>query len=127
MISNYLYNKWLDLKKKEGLWTKNLEINIIHYLQITILKKKSLFKTSKVFYSDIVKIYITVLMYDNKEKNIKEKYNYSFKIVSKNNKKIYFTIYTIREEFVEVIDFLSSFNIIILTIYYDETAPNGTD
>ena len=34
------------------------------------IEKKSLFKTSKVFYSDIVKIYITVLMYDNKEKNI---------------------------------------------------------
>lgn len=91
------------------------------------IEKKSLFKTSKVFYSDVIKIYITVPMYDNKEKNIKEKYNYSFKIVSKNNKKIYFTIYTIREEFVEVIDFLSSFNIIIQTIYYDETAPNGTD
>lgn len=43
------------------------------------------------------------------------------------NKKFYFTIYTIREEFVEVIDFLSSFNIIIQTIYYDETAPNGAD
>ena len=91
------------------------------------IEKKSLFKTSKVFYSDIVKIYINVPMYDNKKKNIRKKYNYSFKIVSKNNKKFYFTIYTIREEFVEVIDFLSSFNIIILTIYYDETAPNGTD
>ena len=66
-------------------------------------------------------------MYDNKKKNIKRKYNYSFKIASKNNRKIYFTIYTTREEFVEVIDFLSSFNIIIHTIYYDETAPNGTD
>ena len=91
------------------------------------IEKKSLFKTSKVFYSDIVKIYINVPMYDNKKKNIRKKYNYSFKIVLKNNKKIYFTIYIIREEFVEVIDFLSSFNIIILTIYYDETAPNGTD
>ena len=58
---------------------------------------------------------------------IKRKYNYSFKIASKNNRKIYFTIYTIREEYVEVIDFLSSFNIIIQTIYYDETAPNGAD
>ena len=66
-------------------------------------------------------------MYDNKKKNIKRKYNYSFKIASKNNRKIYFTIYTIREEYVEVIDFLSSFNIIIQTIYYDETAPNGAD
>ncbi len=36
------------------------------------IEKKSLFKTSKVFYSDIVKIYITVPMYDNKEKNIKK-------------------------------------------------------
>ena len=91
------------------------------------IEKKSLFKTSKVFYSDIDKIYITVPMYDNKKKNIKRKYNYSFKIASKNNRKIYFTIYTIREEYVEVIDFLSSFNIIIQTIYYDETAPNGAD
>ena len=91
------------------------------------IEKKSLFKTSKVFYSDIAKIYITVPMYDNKKKNIKRKYNYSFKIASKNNRKIYFTIYTIREEYVEVIDFLSSFNIIIQTIYYDETAPNGAD
>ena len=91
------------------------------------IEKKSLFKTSKVFYSDIVKIYINVPMYDNKKENIRKKYNYSFKIVSKNNKKFYFTIYTIREEFVEVIDFLSSFNIIIHTIYFDETAPNGTD
>ena len=66
-------------------------------------------------------------MYDNKKKNIKRKYNYSFKIVSKNNKKFYFTIYTIREEFVEVIDFQSLFDIIIQTIYFDETAPNGTD
>lgn len=91
------------------------------------IEKKSLFKTSKVFYSDIVKIYINVPMYDNKKKNIRKKYNYSFKIVSKNNKKFYFTIYTIREEFVEVIDFLSLFDIIIQTIYFDETAPNGTD
>ena len=36
------------------------------------IEKKSLFKTSKVFYSDIVKIYITVPMYDNKKKNIKK-------------------------------------------------------
>lgn len=91
------------------------------------IEKKSLFKTSKVFYSDIDKIYITVPMYDNKKKNIKRKYTYSFKIASKNNRKFYFTIYTIREEYVEVIDFLSSFNIIIQTIYYDETAPNGAD
>ena len=91
------------------------------------IEKKSLFKSSKVLYSDIVKIYINVPMYDNKKKNIRKKYNYSFKIVSKNNKKFYFTIYTIREEFVEVIDFLSLFDIIIQTIYFDETAPNGTD
>ena len=100
-----------------------------YYTLITdeYIEKKSLFKTSKVFYSDIVKIYINVPMYDNKKKNIRKKYNYSFKIVSKNNKKFYFTIYTIREEFVEVIDFLSLFDIIIQTIYFDETAPNGTD
>ena len=36
------------------------------------IEKKSLFRTSKVFYSDIVKIYITVPMYDNKKKNIKK-------------------------------------------------------
>ena len=58
---------------------------------------------------------------------IKRKYNYSFKIASKNNRKIYFTIYAIREEFVEVIDFLSLFDIIIQTIYFDETAPNAAD
>ena len=100
-----------------------------YYTLITdeYIEKKTLFKTSKVFYSDIVKIYINVPMYDNKKKNIRKKYNYSFKIVSKNNKKFYFTIYTIREEFVEVIDFLSLFDIIIQTIYFDETAPNGTD
>lgn len=91
------------------------------------IEKKSLFKTLKVFYSDIVKIYITVPMYDNKDKNINKRYNYSFKIITNNKKKMFFTIYTKREEFIEVLNFFDSLNLIIQTVYYDETAPNGTD
>ena len=59
----------------------------------------------------------------NGERNKKIKFNYSFKIITKDNKEMNIIIYTHRFEFTEVLNFLNTKNIIIQTSYYDETAP----
>lgn len=100
-----------------------------YYTLITdeYIEKKSLFKTSIVNYSNIKKIYMEVPMYDNFERNLNCKYHYNFKILDNNGKKIYFSLNTTRDEFIEITNFLSSLNIVIQTNYYDETRPNAAD
>ena len=91
------------------------------------IEKKGLFKTVIIHYKDIKKIYITVPRDDNKETNLKFKYNYKISLILNNEKKQKLNIYTKRNQFLEILNFLSSFNIVIQTKYYDDRAQDVGD